>query len=90
MIDAWVDDLPIHADGTVGLPLCGLCSQPSTDLLERGNGLKVCGACRRLERARYEQATGRCARGCPIAPAFHTDPDRCPDEWEARQLAGDR
>lgn len=69
---------------------CGLCNRPSDELLDRGFGLRVCLACRRLERARYEQATGRCARGCPIAPSFHPDPDRCPEEFEARALAGDR
>lgn len=69
---------------------CGLCGRPSTDLLERPGGLMVCGACRRLERTSYELSTGRCARGCAVAPAFHPDPDRCPDELEVRRLEGDR
>ena len=75
---------------TTTTDLCGLCSQPSGDLLDRGFGLRVCLACRRLERARYEAATGRCARGCSISPTYHMHSDRCPSEAEARALAGDR
>lgn len=70
--------------------VCGLCERRADDLIERPGGLFVCGACRRLERARYEQATGRCARGCEIAPAFHPDPDVCPEELEVRRLEGNR
>lgn len=72
------------------LEICGLCEKPSDELLERGFGLKVCLSCRRTERARYEAATGRCARGCEYALAFHTTADRCPTEAEARRLSGDR
>ena len=70
--------------------LCGLCEKPADDLVDRGFGLKVCGACRQTERQRYEAATGRCARGCEVAPAFHPRSDRCPSEAEARAMAGDR
>jgi hypothetical protein len=94
--DRLVESLLVHPrEELVGFvpiarELCGLCDRPSDDLLDRGFGLQVCLACRRLERSRYEQSTGRCARGCAIAPAFHPDPDRCPSENEARAMAGDR
>lgn len=69
---------------------CAYCGKPSDDLITYSDGASICLACRRREQQRYEQATGRCARGCAIAPAYHTDPDRCPEEHEARAMAGDR
>lgn len=68
--------------------ICGLCDKPAVDGLERPGGLIVCLACRQAERARYEAATGRCARGCDYELAFHTSRDRCPTEDEARRMSG--
>jgi hypothetical protein len=80
-----------HVDGQVPpLGVCGICERPKPDLLERGFGLRICLDCRRSERARYEAATGRCARGCEYDLAYHTSVDRCPTEDEARRMAGDR
>ena len=85
----------VHPDGTADddaacpiMPMCGLCERPAVDPLERPGGLIVCLACRQAERARYEAATGRCARGCDYELAFHTSRDRCPTEDEARRMAG--
>lgn len=94
--DALIESLLVHpSEEIVGFvpiarDLCGLCDQPSSELLERGFGLKVCLTCRQKERARYEASTGRCARGCPISPKYHMHSDRCPSEAEARALAGDK
>lgn len=73
---------------------CSRCSRRADDLLDRAHGERICGACRELERVRYEAATGDCVHGCGYALAFHHQPrslgDDCPTEAEARAMAGDR
>lgn len=66
---------------------CSRCDQPSRDLQARAHGEAVCGRCRRLERARFEQATGTCALACGYELAWHIG-ERCPTEAEARERSG--
>lgn len=68
---------------------CSRCDRRRDDLEPRAHGELVCGSCRRLERARYEQATGVCALACGYELRFHRGPT-CPTELDARAMAGDR
>lgn len=76
----------------VPMPLCSRCDRPSDDLLDRAHGERICGACRELERERYEATTGECVHSCGYALAWHARPrslgDVCPTEAEARARSG--